>query len=251
MSYIRQNFVDGEILYANNLNYIEEYIEEDVVPSNRKINGYSLSGDIDLTAQDVEALANVNGSVHAVNLNNDVNSNRNIEENNIDDTDVFQFYDTSVTSERKTKWSNIKSKIKAYLDNSYVLLSSRGVANGIATLDSNSKVMPSQSRSAILTFNSDKTLGVSDEGKLLLFNGSSNATLTIPSLTSIVEAEVEICKYSDSDLTITAGTGVYFDMIDGSTNSGVSIKIVNKNGVAAMKQIVANHWLVTGDVELI
>lgn len=251
MSYIRQNFVDGEILYANNLNYIEEYIEEDVVPSNRKINGYSLSGDIELTAEDVEALANVNGSVHAVNLNNDVNSNRSPEENNIDDADVFQFYDTSVTSDRKTKWSNIKSKIKSYLDTYYVLLSSRGASNGIATLNANSKVTPSQSRSTVLAFNSNKTLEVSDEGKLLLFNGTSDATLTVPSLTSIVEAEIEICKYSDSNLTITAGTGVYFDMIDGSTSSGVSIKIVSKNGVAVMKQIVANHWLISGDVELI
>jgi len=40
-------------------------------------------------------------------------------ENAIDDTDYFPFYDTSATAKRKTLWSNIKTKLKAYFDGIY------------------------------------------------------------------------------------------------------------------------------------
>ena len=40
-------------------------------------------------------------------------------ETTIDDTDYFPFYDTSATAKRKTLWSNIKAKLKAYFDTIY------------------------------------------------------------------------------------------------------------------------------------
>lgn len=40
-------------------------------------------------------------------------------ETTIDDADYFPFYDTSATAKKKTLWSNIKEKIKAYFDSIY------------------------------------------------------------------------------------------------------------------------------------
>lgn len=37
----------------------------------------------------------------------------------VDDADYFPFYDTSATANKKTLWSNVKAKIKAYLDTIY------------------------------------------------------------------------------------------------------------------------------------
>lgn len=40
-------------------------------------------------------------------------------ETDIQDADYFPFYDTSATAKRKTLWSNIKAKLKAYFDGIY------------------------------------------------------------------------------------------------------------------------------------
>jgi hypothetical protein len=45
-------------------------------------------------------------------------------ETDIQDTDCFPFYDTSATAKRKTLWSNIKAKLKAYFDTVYATLAS-------------------------------------------------------------------------------------------------------------------------------
>lgn len=42
----------------------------------------------------------------------------------IADNDYFPFYDTSATAKRKTLWSNIKAKLKAYFDTVYATLAS-------------------------------------------------------------------------------------------------------------------------------
>ena len=45
-------------------------------------------------------------------------------ETDIQDADYFPFYDTSATAKRKTLWSNIKAKLKAYFDTVYATLAS-------------------------------------------------------------------------------------------------------------------------------
>lgn len=45
--------------------------------------------------------------------------NAEAEENTLADGDYFPFYDASAPGNRKTKWSNIKSKLKAYFDGIY------------------------------------------------------------------------------------------------------------------------------------
>lgn len=45
--------------------------------------------------------------------------NAEAEQNTLADGDFFPFYDVSVPGNRKTKWSNIKSKLKSYFDSLY------------------------------------------------------------------------------------------------------------------------------------
>jgi len=52
-------------------------------------------------------------------------------ETDIQDGDYFPFYDTSATAKKKSLWSNIKAKLKAYFDGIYTLLTIVGtVENG-------------------------------------------------------------------------------------------------------------------------
>lgn len=53
---------------------------------------------------------------------NDVYVTTDTAETNIDDADYFPFYDTSATAKKKTLWSNIKEKIKAYFDSIYATI---------------------------------------------------------------------------------------------------------------------------------
>lgn len=66
----------------------------------------------------------------------------------INDTDYFPFYDTSATAKRKTLWSNIKTKLKAYFDGIYSTFSGSyndledkptipSVGNGTLTIQKN------------------------------------------------------------------------------------------------------------------
>lgn len=45
-------------------------------------------------------------------------------ETDLQDADYIPFYDTSATGKRKTLWSNIKAKLKAYFDTLYATLAS-------------------------------------------------------------------------------------------------------------------------------
>lgn len=65
-------------------------------------------------------------------------------ETTLDDTDYVPFYDTSATAKRKTLWSNIKAKLKAYFDTIYKATTLAGygitdakIDNGVITLGSN------------------------------------------------------------------------------------------------------------------
>lgn len=61
-------------------------------------------------------------------------------ETDIDDADYFPFYDTSDTGKRKSLWSNIKAKLKAYFDTLYLAKSHVGMVIHSTTLDTEAKV---------------------------------------------------------------------------------------------------------------
>lgn len=54
-------------------------------------------------------------------------------ETDIQDTDYVPFYDTSATGKRKSLWSNIKAKLKAYFDGIYTLLTIVGTVESGTT----------------------------------------------------------------------------------------------------------------------
>ena len=61
-------------------------------------------------------------------------------ETDIQDADYVPFYDTSATAKKKSLWSNIKAKLKAYFDGLYASLSSLDSWTATATVDSNGVV---------------------------------------------------------------------------------------------------------------
>ena len=61
-------------------------------------------------------------------------------ETDLADADYVPFYDTSATAKRKTLWSNIKTKLKAYFDGLYASLSSLDSWTATATVDSSGVV---------------------------------------------------------------------------------------------------------------
>ena len=61
-------------------------------------------------------------------------------ETDIQDADYVPFYDTSATAKKKSLWSNIKAKLKAYFDGLYASLSSLDSWTATATVDSSGVV---------------------------------------------------------------------------------------------------------------
>ena len=115
---------------------------------------------------------------------------------------------------------------------------------GAASL-SDGKVSPEQASAAILTYTANRTLELSDAGKLILMNLSSAGTLTIPANASVafpVGAELELCQYGAGALTVAAASGVTLVSLDSAA------LFAGQYACAALKQIAANIWLLAGGV---
>lgn len=120
--------------------------------------------------------------------------------------------------------------------------SEKGAASGVATLDSNGKVVADQATSARGTnVTESRNLTEDDNGKLLLAL-SADVTLTVPSGLPI-GMEVEICRWNSNTVTFAAGDGVSIK----SVNSALSI--ANQYGCAVLKKVTTDEiWILSGDL---
>lgn len=129
--------------------------------------------------------------------------------------------------------------------NTKVNSSSVGAASGVATLDTNSKVTPSQASSRFVAITANKTLALSDAGSCQLFNSASALTVTVPPNADVafpVQTEIEFVRWNSGTATFAAGTGVTIV----SVNSKKSIS--HRYGCACLKKVDIDTWLLAGDL---
>ena len=121
----------------------------------------------------------------------------------------------------------------------------KGAANGIASLDGDTKVLPSQASARIITVSSSRTLALTDAGCFLNVNSTSNITITIPANASVafpVGTEMEFCRYNTGTVTFAGASGV-------TISSANSIKTITpRYGTAGLKKVDSNKWLLTGNL---
>ena len=116
--------------------------------------------------------------------------------------------------------------------------SSLGAANGVATLDSNSKVTASQSCSHITTISSGITLSSDYANMMIRCTSSSNITITIPTGLA-VETEIEIWNSGTGTVTISPASSVTIEC------ASTTLEIPQYK-VAALKCLDTNVWGIAG-----
>lgn len=106
-----------------------------------------------------------------------------------------------------------------------------------ATLDSNSKITPTQATARQVDISSDTTLESTHNGCRLRVTGSY--TVTVPSTLS-AGFEVEIMNYSTGTATIA---------VNGATLNGSSTSLTSssKYDVAVLVALTATDWMIKGD----
>ena len=126
----------------------------------------------------------------------------------------------------------------------YIPASQKGVATGVATLNGNALVTPSQLFSGIVSANASKTLTADDFGTLQVVETPNAITITLPASSSAnVNAEVEILLNRDSgEVTIAPPTGV---MLNGASEPKVMSEAY---GIAVLKCVRKNKWIIKGDI---
>lgn len=113
---------------------------------------------------------------------------------------------------------------------------------GAASLVSG-KVKASEASSAIATYTASHTLALADAGKLLLEDSTNAIVVTIPLNVFPVGAEIEICWWNTGAVSVAAGSGVTLCSLEGNW---ASRNISGRYGVAALKYISDNVWLLAG-----
>jgi hypothetical protein len=130
-----------------------------------------------------------------------------------------------------------------------------GVPDGVATLDGECKVYPSQTRSTMkLITDTSYAVKPEDEGYFLrLYNTDGDCVITLPSdgVNDLpVGSEIEFCRYSNKATTIKAPSDKYLFYPDCPTSAkGGSLKIGHLYGCVALKKITNQTWIASGDIE--
>ena len=126
----------------------------------------------------------------------------------------------------------------------YIPASQKGVATGVATLDSDSKVAAEQASSKLVAVTDSKTLTSSDFGTMQEVTATTAITITLPtSDNTVIGAEAEILlNASSGEVTITPPTGV---TLNGASGSKV---ISEAYGIAVLKCVGNSEWIIKGDI---
>ena len=127
---------------------------------------------------------------------------------------------------------------------SYIPTSQKGVATGVATLDSDSKVAAEQASSKLVAVTNSKTLTNSDFGTMQEVTATTAITITLPtSANTVIGAEVEILlNASSGEVTITPPTGV-------TLNGASGTKVISEAyGIAVLKCVGNSKWIIKGDI---
>lgn len=122
----------------------------------------------------------------------------------------------------------------------------KGVANGVAELDSNSKVAAAQASSSIINqtiTNSSYTLSLQEAGKMLVVNSTADVSIIVPEQSSVnfpEGTEIEIMSNTQSTVTISGDTNVNIVSLDYLYN------IAGIYGVVCLKKMGNDYWLLAG-----
>lgn len=121
----------------------------------------------------------------------------------------------------------------------YVPTSDKGANSGVATLDTDGKITPTQATAKQVDISSNTTLTASHNSCRLRVTGTR--TITVPS-TLVAGFECEIVNY---------GTGTITIAVSGSTLNGSSTSITSssKYDVEVLAALTATDWLAKGDFE--
>lgn len=128
-----------------------------------------------------------------------------------------------------------------------ITASQKGAANGVATLDSNSKVTATQASADVISVSSSRDLLHSDNNRLLRVYGSGTLTITIASEGSggsyPTDMEVEFMLSGTGSLKISPSSGVTLYSKDNART------VANQYSGASLKKIGTNAWWLVGDLE--
>lgn len=128
--------------------------------------------------------------------------------------------------------------------NNYVPTTDKGAASGVATLDTNTRVLAAQANAYIQSYSSAHTLALGDAGCCLSVTGTT--TITIPANASValpVGTEIEIMNYGTGTVTVKAASGVY---LNGSSGGSKTISAQYTSGV--IKCMATDTWVIQGAI---
>lgn len=180
-----------------------------------------------------------------------------------DSVDTPQIVDGSITDDKLEKpKANVEDLAAVATSGSYADLSDvptkvsdfsndAGYINqhqditGKADLDSNDKVEADQASSSIVSVTASRTLALTDAGKFLNVNSSSDLTITVPANASVafpVGTEIEFCRFNTGAVTFAGATGVTLVSLD-------SVKTISDQYCCVgLKKIDTDTWILSGAV---
>lgn len=119
----------------------------------------------------------------------------------------------------------------------------KGLANGLATLDSDAKVTAHQASAAIVNVTESRALAVADAGRLLCVDSASAVVLTVPLETDVafpVGTELEVCQLGAGAVSFAAADGVTL------LSAGGAVMVAEQYGCVTLKKLGADKWMLAG-----
>lgn len=102
--------------------------------------------------------------------------------------------------------------------------------------------MKKNNHAPIVTTAASKTLAAGDESSFIFCTNASAITITVPKGVFAIGTEIEISRFGAGTVTIAGASGVTINSVDSKKT------IANQYGVAVLKQVVSNVWLLAGDL---